>query len=453
VTFLNKAVSPYHAVDECSRMLNAAGFKELKETEQWKIEPLNKYYLTRNKSTIIAFAVGGKFRPGNGVAMIAAHTDSPNLRVKPVSKLTTGGCLQVGVMTYGGGIWRTWFDRDLTVAGRVIVKGDDGKIRHELAHIERPILCIPNLCIHLDRETNEKFNFNKEDHLKPILATQVVHALNNPKAASEKGNDKVEEHHPAFLQAIAESIKVQPSSILDFDLCLIDTQPAQLGGLYNEFVFGPRLDNLVGTYTSITALIKSVANEGNLQNDPTIRLAACFDNEECGSESAQGAQSSLTEWILRRLQSDDSSSPCAFEQSISRSFLISADQAHAVHPNYKSKHEDNHSPAFHKGVVLKINPNQRYATTTITSSILKQIADRAQVPLQKFVVRNDTACGSTVGPIMSAKLGLQTVDVGTPQLAMHSAREMACTTGIYYAQELYTKFFENYDEVQKSFNI
>jgi len=212
------------------------------------------------------------------------------------------------------------------------------------------------------------------------------------------------------------------------------------------------LDNLVGTYTSITALIKSLKGENNLQNDPTIRLVACFDNEECGSESAQGAQSSLTEWILRRLQSDDTSS-CKFEESISRSFLISADQAHAVHPNYKSKHEDNHSPAFHKGVVLKINPNQRYATTTITSSILKQIAESAQVPLQQFVVRNDTACGSTVGPIMSAKLGLQTVDVGTPQLAMHSAREMACTTGILFAQTLYTKFFEIYDEVQKNFNI
>jgi len=224
--------------------------------------------------------------------------------------------------------------------------------------------------------------------------------------------------------------------------------------LNEEFVFGGRLDNLVGTYTTITGLINSLSNPDALTNDTSIRVAACFDNEECGSQSAQGAESSLTEWIFRRLNSPSAygsnsanQHSTTFEESIAKSFLISADQAHALHPNYKGKYEDNHGPMFHKGVVVKINPNQRYATTAVTHAILKQIALKADVPLQKFVVRNDSLCGSTVGPIMSAKLGLQTIDVGTAQLAMHSIREMAGTCDIYYAQKLFSKFYEILPEI------
>uniref|UniRef100_A0A915JQT7 Aspartyl aminopeptidase n=1 Tax=Romanomermis culicivorax TaxID=13658 RepID=A0A915JQT7_ROMCU len=392
VSFLNKAVSPYHAVEECASLLKAAGFKELKEAEQWKLSPLNKYYMTRNRSTIIAFAVGGKFKPGNGMSIVAAHTDSPCLRVKPVSKISSADCLQVGVSTYGGGLWRTWFDRDLTVAGRVIVKENHKPAQSLLIHIKHPIMSIPNLAIHLDRDSNDKFCFNKEDHLRPILATQVAKALKGGNSDDEKSkNSEQQDHHSVFLEKIAEELNVEAENILDFDLSVIDTQPAVIGGINEEFIYGPRLDNLVNTFSSIVGLIQSCSINESLANDSCLRIAACYDNEECGSESAQGAASALTEWILRRLQN-----PCTyndkpdstlsvegfFERAIAKSLMISADQAHALHPNYKSKHEENHGPKFHKGVVVKININQRYATTTLTHSILQTVAKEADVPLQ-----------------------------------------------------------------------
>lgn len=462
VNFLNKAVTPYHAVDECAGLLKASGFKELNETDVWQLKPLDKCYLTRNKSAIIAFAIGGKFKPGNGMSMVVAHTDSPCLKVKPVSKVCSADCLQVGVMCYGGGLWRTWFDRDLTVAGSVMVQGSDGQFEQKLLHVKKPIMSIPNLAIHLDRESNGKFVFNTEEHLRPILATEVTKSLGASSNNKEKTDAKAacEEHHPILLEKMAEELGVKPGNILSFDLCVIDTQPATIGGLNDEFIYGARLDNLVNTYSSIMALIESCSDEGknqSLSDDSSIRFVACYDNEECGSQSAQGAESALTEWVLRRLQAPGSypsmdnkeTEPCCFERAIAGSFLISADQAHAQHPNYKGKHEENHAPRLHKGVVVKINPNQRYATTAFTHAFLERLALNADVPLQKFVVRNDSGCGSTVGPILSAKLGLKTVDVGSPQFAMHSIREMACTSGVYQAKKLFTAFFEKYDEMAR----
>lgn len=454
VKFLNKAVTPYHAVDECISLLKNSGFNELKENEEWSLEPAHKYYLTRNKSTIIAFSVGGKFRPGDAVAMIAAHTDSPCLRVKPISKLCSANFLQVGVSTYGGGLWRTWFDRDLTVAGRVLSKDKNGKIISHLVHIEKPIMSIPNLAIHLDRTSNESFTFNAEDHLRPILASQVQEKLKNEDCLPKKEDEKKTAHHPNFLKLIAENLNIEVDTILDFDLSVIDTQPATIGGLNEEFIYGPRLDNLVNTYCAITGLVKSCENVEKLKTENHIRLVICYDNEECGSESAQGAGSSMTEWVLRRLNSEMKnfeSKNCDFERSIVKSFLISADQAHAQHPNYKAKHEENHTPRFHGGPVVKVNVNQRYATTTFTFSFLDQFARLADVPLQKFVTRNDMPCGSTVGPILSAKLGLKTVDIGMPQLAMHSIREMGCVSSIEQGQKLFQTYFERYDEVAAAF--
>jgi len=240
-----------------------------------------------------------------------------------------------------------------------------------------------------------------------------------------------------------------PDQIIDFELCLADTQPAVIGGLREEFVFGARLDNLVGSFTAIDGLLESLKDGTSIANDPNIRIVACFDNEECGSESAQGAMSSMFEWVLRRL-TGDKAPECKFEEAIPKSFVISADQAHALHPNYKGKYDDNNSAAFHKGVVVKINANQRYATTAVTHAILKEVAAKAEVQLQPYVVRNDGPCGTTVGPIISSKLGLQTVDVGMPMLAMHSIREMCCISGIEQAVQLYKAFFEHYPAIQNS---
>lgn len=449
LNFVNKSPSPFHVVQEVKALLLSSGFKELSETEPWSIKPLDMCFLTRNHSTIIAFAVGGKFKPGNGFSIIGAHTDSPCLKVKPKSKTDKSGYQMVGVQCYGGGIWHTWFDRDLTLAGRVITKNGD-KLEHRLLNVEKPILKIPNICIHLMRDHNEKFSPNKESHLIPVLATAVQAELQGgpPKPSEENNKEALKEekdkHQPLLVKLICDKLNIQPEQMLDFELCLADTQPAAIGGVLDEFIFSPRLDNLLNAYCATSALAES-CNGNGLAADPNIRLICLFDNEEVGSESAQGAASTLQELVLRRLSAGGTST--AFEEAIPKSYMVSADQAHAVHPNYPEKHEDNHKIGLHKGVAIKFNANQRYATTAMTASILREIARREQCPLQEIVVRNDSACGSTIGPIMSAKLGIPTIDVGAPQLSMHSIREMCCTSSVLQTSQLFKAFFEHYPSV------
>ncbi|CAO4369092.1 unnamed protein product [Caenorhabditis nigoni] len=448
INYLNKAVTPFHATQEVKERLIQAGFKELPEAGHWEIQPASKYFVTKNRSAILAFAVGGAYKPGNGFSIVVGHTDSPCLRVKPISHQKSDKFLQVGVSTYGGGIWRTWFDRDLSVAGLVIVKNGD-KLQHKLIDVKRPVLFIPNLAIHLETDRTT-FKPNTETELRPILESFAAAGINGPAAKEEpKGEydprNITANHHPQFLGLIAKEAGCQPEDIVDLDLYLYDTNKAAIVGVEEEFISGARLDNQVGTYTAISGLLESLSGEAAFQSDPQIRIAACYDNEEVGSDSAMGASSAFTEFVLRRLSAGGS--PTSFEEAIGKSMLISADQAHAAHPNYSVKHEENHRPTFHGGVVVKVNVNQRYATTSTTHAALKQVAFEAGVPLQVVVVRNDSPCGSTVGPILSTKLGLQTVDVGCPQLAMHSIREFADTSSIFQATRLYSTFFERLPNV------
>ncbi|GAA5806802.1 hypothetical protein MFLAVUS_000150 [Mucor flavus] len=452
IDFLNASPSPFHAVHESSRRLEKAGFQKISERDQWQLKKKGKYYFTRNGSSLVAFVIGDNYQAGQGgFSIVGAHTDSPCLKVKPISKKENVGYIEVGVQLYGGGIWHTWFDRDLGIAGRVMVEQNDGTYKHTLVHIKKPILRVPTLAIHLDGSANEAFKFNKETHMLPVLATSAKTALNAKKDDKSWGPNQTKNHHPALINVLAETMKVEARQICDFELCLFDTQPATLGGLYDEFIFSARLDNLGMTYCSLMALIQSC---DNVSDEKNIRLISLFDNEEIGSTSAHGANSNLLPTTMERILSSDIGSKSApknfrvaFEQAVHKSLLISADMAHAVNPNYAEKYEENHRPQMHQGTVIKINANQRYATTAPTSLILREIARQKEIPIQEFVVRNDSSCGSTIGPMLSAKLGIRTVDVGNPQLSMHSIRETSGVDDVKNGTDLLKAFFELFPSV------
>lgn len=437
--FMNKSPSPFHAVYETVQALTAAGFTQLKEEDSWKdaVQPNGKYYVTRNQSAIVAFAVGGKYQRGNGFHIVGAHTDSPCLKVKPVSNIESAGYLQVGVETYGGGLFHTWFDRDLGLAGRVIVRESDDRFQSRLLLVDRPIMRIPTLAIHLDRDVANGFSFNKETHLRPVIASAARAQLEATTDDKEKSK-----HSSVLLQLIAKELDVQIDQICDFELCLFDTQGANVGGALEEFIFSPRLDNLCCSWLATQSLIDSL---DTLPNDENVRVAALFDNEEVGSQSLMGAGSNFMQSIAERVAQGELTGP-----AVRKSFLISADMAHGVHPNYSEKHEQNHRPALHAGPVIKYNANERYATCGTSAFLMKEIARRHDVPVQEFVVRQDTGCGSTIGPIISTRTGIRTLDVGLAQLSMHSIREMCGTEDLVKTLDWFKAFYSEFSTVDKA---
>jgi len=423
--FIKKSPTPFHAVQTMVDVLENAGFQRLHETEQWSVKQQpssGRYFVTRNDSSIIAFQINQSLLE-QGMRMVGAHTDSPCLKVKPNPEIINNHYLQLGVEVYGGVLLNPWFDRDLSLAGRVSYLNEDRQIEHQLIDLEKAIAVIPSLAIHLDREANEKRTINKQKHLAPVL-------MKLPESSAEDEAD----FNSLLLQIVNTGLSkndsiVKAAKILDYELSFYDVQPPAVVGLHDDFIASARLDNLLSCYTGLLALLD---NEGT-QNT----LLVCNDHEEVGSMSAAGAQGPFLKSVLRRL--------CENEEDVSRmlacSLMISADNAHGVHPNFADKHDPNHGPIMNEGPVIKVNANQRYASNSETSAMFKHLCELADVPVQSFVVRSDMACGSTIGPITASELGVRTVDVGVPTFAMHSIRELAGRWDAFYLYRVLKQYF------------
>eukprot|EP00546_Thalassionema_frauenfeldii_P012114 CAMPEP_0178918092 /NCGR_PEP_ID=MMETSP0786-20121207/13630_1 /TAXON_ID=186022 /ORGANISM="Thalassionema frauenfeldii, Strain CCMP 1798" /LENGTH=492 /DNA_ID=CAMNT_0020591755 /DNA_START=168 /DNA_END=1646 /DNA_ORIENTATION=+ len=470
--YFDKSSDPFHAVQTSIDLLEKAGFEELDDVGAYKgkIQPGGKYYFTRNKSTLVAFAVGDNYEPGGGgFKVIGGHSDSPNLRVKPRSKRSGSKekSIQVGVECYGGGLWHTWFDRDLGISGRVFCRSESGGIVQRLVKIDRAILRISNLAIHLQTtKEREAFKVNKEDHLSPILAMAAQKALggDDEKSENDDEDDEKEEtvedgwtehQEPLLLELLASELAVDIEDIVDFELNLFDIQRASLGGVHSEFIHSARLDNLASCFLAMKALIECVDEEDFLSNEKDISLIVLYDHEEVGSSSAVGAAGPILAEAIERVSSalnagEDVSSD-VYAATVHKSFVLSVDQAHALHPNYKSKHEKNHQPQMNGGMVIKRNANQRYATNGVTGILVREIARRASLPpIQEFIVRQDCGCGSTIGPLISTATGIRAIDMGCPQLSMHSIRETMGVCDLTNGLDLFKAFFRYFSEVDEA---
>jgi aspartyl aminopeptidase len=420
--FLDASTTPYHAVSEIARRLTAAGFRAFREQDAWQVEPGTRGYVVRAGGSIVGFEVGTRPPADAGFVLIGAHSDSPNLRLKPLPDLSCLGYRQLSVEVYGGVLLSTWLDRDLSIAGRVVFA--NGK--SELIDLKRVVCRIPNLAIHLNRDVNSAgLVLNAQTHLLPVLGLE-----------SEGGG---------FAELLAEGLGstassgARPEDVLGFDLCLYDTQRAAFAGHKQAFLFSSRLDNLASCHAALRALL------GAAPDPEATRVIAIYDHEEVGSQSASGARSLFLSDLLARLARGISpADESALPRAISRSLLVSADMAHAVHPNYADKHDKQHRPRLGAGPVIKVNVNQSYASDGPAVAAFTAACRAVGVDAQHFSSRNDTPCGSTIGPISAARLGVRAVDVGNPMLSMHSCREMAASSDVAPMVRVLTQLFSDF---------
>jgi aspartyl aminopeptidase len=417
-----------------------------------------KYFYTRNGSALIAFTVGKSMNLNNTCfKIIGTHTDSPNLRFAPNAYLQNNKFEKFNLQTYGGGLWQTWFDRDLSVAGKIIFRDSESKkLGTKLLRIDYPIMRIPHLAIHLSTDRN-KFEWNNETHLKSILSTTFFDGKEDGVKTDKKEVTLVSEDEKSIQKKlgnklanlIAKTLTIKTEQIIDYDLCLYDCQSSCLLGIDQEFVSSGRLDNLGSSLTCLHALINTLPD---IEKQTSINFIALFDNEEVGSLSFQGADSEFFGKNLNRVFStieasdEEKSTEDSFLAACARSFVLSADMAHAYNPNYGEKYQPEHRPMIHGGVVIKINPQTRYATESEGSSILKEIGKRGDIPIQEFIVKQDSPCGTTIGPIIAGKLGIKTADIGIPQFAMHSIREMCGVVDLYHYRRFFEEFFKSYED-------
>ena len=395
-SFIKKSPTGFHAVHELANYLTEAGFECLAEGNTWNLAEGGKYFVTRNQSAIIAFKVSRKDYSGFHIA--ASHSDSPTLKIKESSEMNVENqYVKLNVEKYGGMLCAPWFDRPLSVAGRIIVK-DGNRLTTKLINVDRDLLMIPNLAIHMNREVNDGYKYNIQKDMLPLYS-----------GSGEKGN---------FMRMLAEEAEVRPEDILGHDLFLYNRMPGTIWGSRNEFVSSPRLDDLQCAFASM---------EGFLQADrkKVIAVHCLLDNEEVGSTTKQGAASTFLKDVLFRINLALGGDQESYLMALAESFMISADNAHALHPNYTDKADPVNRPVMNGGIVIKYNANQKYCTDGISTAIFKELCREADVPYQTFVNRSDIAGGSTLGNISNTQAAMNTVDIGLPQLAMHSAYETA----------------------------
>jgi len=414
--FIGAATTPFHAVAELARRLEAGGFESLDEAGTEELEVGGRYYLTRNGSSIIAFVIGRESSPVEGLRMVGAHTDSPCLMVKPAPEKLRNGCFQLAVEVYGGALLNPWFDRDLSLAGRVSYQCRDGQLRTGLVDFRDPVATIPSLAIHLDREANKNRTINPQTDILPILFQQDGEDAADFRALLRS---RLQQEHP----------DCNVDQVLDYELCFYDTQGPAIIGLQGDFITSARLDNLLSCFVGLQSLLQSDGSNSS--------LLVCNDHEEVGSLSAAGAKGPMLASLLKRLAGSER----GYASLTERSLMISADNAHAIHPNFADRHDDNHGPLMNRGPVIKINTNQRYASNSETTGFFRMLAAAEDVPVQSFVVRSDMGCGSTIGPATAGGIGVRTLDIGVPTLGMHSIRETAGTRDAWDLCRVLRRFY------------
>ena len=429
LSFLQASPTAFHATTQLVQHLEKAGFIRLNEADAWALTPGERYVVTRNDSSVIAFVYGKKPLLESGIRMVGAHTDSPCLKVKPQPELNRKGYFQLGVEVYGGALLAPWFDRDLSLAGRVSFRDEYGNIRSVLIDFVAPIAVIPSLAIHLDREANRNRTINPQKDIVPLLL-QI---------------DAKDSATPDFREFLLQHLRRENSDlsiaqVLDYEISLYDTQAPALVGYQQEFIASARLDNLLSCYTGLQSLLHADADVSS--------LLICTDHEEVGSASCCGAKGPMLQQFIERLVPDVDERV----RLLDRSLMVSADNAHGIHPNFMDLHDENHGPLLNRGPVIKVNANQRYATNSETSAVFRVLCDAAEVPVQNFVARTDMGCGSTIGPIAASEVGVKTLDVGVPTFAMHSIRELAGSLDAWYLYKVLAGFYR-YSKMPGSFTL
>ncbi len=414
--FIRKSPSVYHVVDNVKKELEKQGFEELKENEDWQIKASKGYYVVRNDSSVIAFRMPAK--EPKGFHIVASHSDSPTFKVKEAAQMTVEEkYVKLNTEKYGGMILSTWLDRPLSVAGRVVVKGADGKAQVKLVNIDKDFLVIPNLAIHMNRDMNKGVEYNPQVDMLPLMAL----------GTKEQGEN-------LLFGEIATSLEVEEEAILGHDLFLYVREEGRILGANGEFVLSPKLDDLQCVYTSLQAFAEKKPKK-------YVNVLAVFDNEEVGSATAQGADSTFLQDVLLRIAEALELGHGAYCGLVADSFLISADNAHAVHPNHTEKADPTNRPYIGGGIVIKYHGSQRYTTDAVSAAEMKLLCEKAKVSYQTYTNRSDVVGGSTLGNISTSHVSLSSVDVGLPQLAMHSAVETAGAKDTEDAVKVFEAFY------------